>query len=277
MIHYVEFKFKLLDSDHYLTQFFSSIQFQSPSLGAVIALIIALILLFASGFISASEIAFFSLSPVDKNRIEEEEHESDSLIKNLLSKSQHLLATILIANNFVNVAVIILMTFFLNSVFFDPSPVVSFVIQTVLLTFLLLLIGEIMPKIYSSYNPLKFARMSAYVLQVLRKIFYPFSSLLVYGTGKINKRVTTRNNNLSLDDLSQALELTSHELKEEKSMLDEFINLVDTDGLVFMTSRVELTSLEITSNFDEVMQLVVESNYSRIPVYENTEDHIGGI
>ncbi|MGL4293138.1 MAG: gliding motility-associated protein GldE [Bacteroidales bacterium] len=266
-----------MDSDYYLSQIFTSIQWQIPSFSAFIALLLAVLLLGASGFISASEIAFFSLSPVDRNRIYDQEHPSDTIIDSLLSRSQFLLATILIANNFVNVSVVILVNFFMNSLFVDQSPLFSFLVQTVVLTFLLLLFGEIMPKIYASYNALKFARISAGTLRFLEKIFYPLASLLVIVTGVINKRISKRNRNVSMDDLSQALELTSHEIKEEKSMLEEIIKFGDKAALEVMTSRVEMTSIEITSDFEQVMKLVVETNYSRIPVFENTEDHIKGI
>ncbi|MEG0994300.1 MAG: gliding motility-associated protein GldE [Bacteroidales bacterium] len=266
-----------MDSDYYLSQLFTSIQWQAPSLSAIIALLLACLLLCASGFISASEIAFFSLSPVDRNRIDDHDHPSDRLIESLLSRSQFLLATILIANNFVNVAVVILVTFFMNAIFIEQSPLFSFLVQTVVLTFLLLLFGEIMPKIYASYNALKFARISASTLRVLQKLFYPLASLLVIATEVINKNLSRRNQNLSMDDLSQALELTSHEIKEEKSMLEEIIKFGDKAALEVMTSRMEMTCIEINSDFSEVMKLVVDTNYSRIPVYETTEDHIKGV
>ena len=147
----VELKFFSLDTDYYLSQFFANIQIQAPGFEAVVSLLCALILLFVSGFISASEIAFFSLGPIDLNRIQEEETTTDSKIQQLLANTQKLLATILISNNFLNVAVAILMTFFMNSLFANQSPVFSFVIHTVLLTFLLFLIGDIMPKISFSY------------------------------------------------------------------------------------------------------------------------------
>ncbi|MEG1586060.1 MAG: gliding motility-associated protein GldE [Bacteroidales bacterium] len=266
-----------MDSDYYLSQLFTSIQWQAPSISAVVALLLACLLLGASGFISASEIAFFSLSPVDRNRIDDYEHPSDRVIDSLLSRSQFLLATILIANNFVNVSVVILVTFFMNSVFVDQSPLFTFLVQTVVLTFLLLLFGEIMPKIYASYNALRFARMSASTLRVLQKLFYPLASLLVIATDVINRNMSRRNQNLSMDDLSQALELTSHEIKEEKSMLEEIIKFGDKAVQEVMTSRVEMTTIEINSSFTDVMKLVVDTNYSRIPVYENTEDHIKGV
>ena len=266
-----------MDTDHYLSQFFATIQFQSPGIEGIISLLCALILLFVSGFISASEIAFFSLGPVDLNRIQEEEFTTDSKIHELLDNTQKLLATILIANNFVNVAVVMLMTVFMNSLFANQSPVFSFVIQTVLLTFLLLLIGEIMPKIYSSYNPLKFARRAASTILTLQKVFSPLSGLLVWGTEKLNKHMPTYNSNISIDDLSQVLELTSHEIKEEKQMLEEIIKFGDKSAQEIMTSRVEIAAIEVNKSFKEIISLIVETNYSRIPVFENTEDNIKGI
>lgn len=266
-----------MDTDYYLSQIFTTLQLQAPSFGAIIALLLALALLCASGFISASEIAFFSLTPLDRSRIDEKEHPSDIVIDSLLNRSQFLLATILIANNFVNVSVVILFTFFMNSIFHEPSPLFSFLSQTVILTFLLLLIGEIMPKIYASYNALKFARISASTLRLLQRLFYPLASLLVIATGVINRNLGRKNKNLSMDDLSQALELTSHEIKEEKSMLEEIIKFGDKTALEVMTSRVEMTTLDINTPFPEVIKLIVETNYSRIPVFENTEDHIKGV
>ena len=266
-----------MDSDYYLSQLIPSIQCQAPSVTAVIALLVAGLLLCCSGFVSASEIAFFSLSPTDRNRLDDEEHASDPLIKSLLERSQHLLATILITNNFVNVGVVILTTFFMNNVFVDQSPLFTFVAQTVILTFLLLLFGEIMPKIYASSNPLAFARFAASTLRILTRITSPLARLLVHGTDIINRNLSPRNANLSMDDLSQVLELTSHEIKEEKSMLEEIIKFGDKTALEVMTSRMQMTCLEIDADFTTVMKLVVDTNYSRIPVYEGTEDHIKGI
>jgi gliding motility-associated protein GldE len=241
------------------------------------ALIVAGLLLCVSGFVSASEIAFFSLSPVDRSRIEEEDHSYDSIISSLLERSQSLLATILITNNFVNVGVVILTTFFMNSVFVDQSPLFTFVVQTVILTFLLLLFGEIMPKIYASSNPLGFARFAAPTVRLLMRITSPLARLLVWGTDIINRNISTRNANVSMDDLSQVLELTSHEIKDEKSMLEEIIKFGDKTAMEVMTSRMQMTCLDITTDFAEVLRLVIDTNYSRIPVYETTEDNIKGI
>ncbi len=275
--NYVKLKPTSLDSD-YLSQFVFSVETQAPSIGAVIALAIGVSLLFASGFISASEIAFFSLSPADKNKIvEKKDNHNDLIIETLLKDSEKLLATILIANNLVNVSVVMLFTYFMNAVVVNPTPVFSFVSQTVILTFLLLLFGEIMPKIYASYNTLLFARRSAPVLNVLFSMFSPFSKLLVKGTKVINKQFTPRTKKLSIGDLSDALELTSDDITDEKTMLQEIIKFGDKRALEVMTSRVNMTALDITTGYEQVLQTILDTNYSRIPVYENSEDQIKGI
>ena len=171
-----------MDPDAYLCQLaeiFNGISVNTPSLSAIIAIILAGLLLLASGFASASEIAFFSLSPSDLNDIEEGNHPSDGKISNLLADSERLLATILITNNFVNVTIIMLCNFFFMSVFEFHSPIAEFLILTVILTFLLLLFGEIMPKIYSAQKTLAFCRFSAPGIWMFRSLFYPIASMLV--------------------------------------------------------------------------------------------------
>ncbi len=275
--NYVKLKPISLDSD-YLSQFLFNVETQAPTFGAIIALAIGVSLLFASGFISASEIAFFSLSPADKSKIvEKKDNQTDLIIESLLNNSEKLLATILIANNLVNVSVVMLFTYFMNAVIVDPTPVFRFVSQTLILTFLLLLFGEIMPKIYASYNTLFFARRSAPVLNVLFSIFSPLSSLLVKGTKVINKQFTPRSKKLSIGDLSHALELTSDGITDEKSMLQEIIKFGDKRALEVMTSRVNMTAVDITTGYEQVLQIILDTNYSRIPVYENSEDQIKGI
>ena len=201
-----------MDPDSYLchlADLFDGVTVTAPSLGAIVAIVLAVLLLFASGFVSASEIAFFSLSPGDLSEIEEEEHPSDKHITNLLKDSERLLATILISNNFVNVTIIMLCNFFFAEVVdFGDSVIVEFLVITVILTFLLLLFGEIMPKIYSAQHTLKFTRLAAPVIMVLKKVFSPLSNLLVRSSFIVNKCVVKKNYNISVDELSQALELT---------------------------------------------------------------------
>lgn len=250
------------------------------SLGAAFALFLALVLLYVSGFVSASEIAFFSLSPSDLNEIEEENHPSDVKIKDLLADSERLLATILISNNFVNVTIIMLLNFVFASVIdFGQAKILEFLIVTVVLTFLLLLFGEIMPKIYSAQHTLAFSRKAAPVITVLRTVFWPISSMLVRSSFFLNRlaqRKKTRN--LSVDELSQALELTDiHDTSEEGNMLEGIIRFGEETAKEVMTSRLDIVDLEIHTSFADVLKCINENGYSRIPVYEETRDHIKGI
>ena len=271
-----------MDPDSYLSrlaELFDGVTVYSPSVGAVVAIILAVLLLFASGFVSASEIAFFSLSPKDLSEIEEEGHPSDRRIMELLKDTERLLATILISNNFVNVTIIMLCNFFFAEVVdFGQAVIVEFLVITVVLTFLLLLFGEIMPKIYSAQHTLKFCRMAAPVIMMLKKVFSPLSSLLVRSSFIVNKCVVKRNYNISVDELSQALELTDKdEISEESNILEGIIRFGGETAKEVMTSRLDMVDLEITSSFKEVLECVVENAYSRIPVYEDSQDNIKGI
>jgi gliding motility-associated protein GldE len=271
-----------LDPDSYLCRFaelFDGITVNTPTLGHIVAIGLAVLLLFASGFVSASEIAFFSLSPSDLSEIEEEEHPSDKRIMALLKDSEKLLATILISNNFVNVTIIMLCDFFFAKVIdFGGSEILEFLVITVILTFLLLLFGEIMPKIYSAQHTLKFCRMAAPVITVLKKVFSPLSNLLVRSTFIVNKLVAKRNYNISVDELSQALELTDKdEISEESNILEGIIRFGGETAKEVMTPRLDVVDLEISATFKEVLDFVVENGYSRVPVYEDSRDNIKGI
>ena len=187
-----------MDPDAYLchlADIFNGITVNQPSFSAIVAIILAGVLLLASGFASASEIAFFSLSPSDLNEIESRNHPSDEKISSLLGNSESLLATVLITNNFVNVTIIMLCNFFFMNVFIFHSPVAEFLILTVILTFLLLLFGEIMPKIYSAQKTLAFCRFAAPGIYLLRKVFRPISAVLVRSTTFLNKHFTRKNHN----------------------------------------------------------------------------------
>ena len=271
-----------MDPDSYLcrlAELFDGVTVYPPTLGAIVAISLAVLLLFASGFVSASEIAFFSLSPNDLSEIEEEEHSSDKHIMALLKDSERLLATILISNNFVNVTIIMLCDFFFAKVIdFGGSEIVEFLVITVILTFLLLLFGEIMPKIYSAQHTLRFCRFAAPVIMVLKKVFAPLSALLVRSSVIVNKCVAKRNYNISVDELSQALELTDkNEISEESNILEGIIRFGGETAKEVMTSRLDMVDLEITSTFKEVLDCVVENGYSRVPVYEDSRDNIKGI
>lgn len=270
-----------MDPDAYLCQLAditNGITVQTPTFSAIVAIVLAALLLLASGFASASEIAFFSLTPSDLSEIEEGDHPSDDKISRLLGNSERLLATILITNNFVNVTIIMLCNFFFMNVFVFHSQLAEFLILTVILTFLLLLFGEIMPKIYSSQKTLKFCRFAAPVIGVLQKVFSPLASMLVHSTAFLNKHFARKNHNISVDELSHALELTDKaELKEENNILEGIIRFGGETAKEVMTSRLDMVDLDIRASFKEVMQCVIENAYSRIPVYAGSRDNIKGV
>ena len=270
-----------MDPDAYLCQLadiFNSITVHTPSVSAIIAIVLAGVLLLASGFASASEIVFFSLSPSDLNSIEEGKHPSDEKIRNLLDDTERLLATILITNNFVNVTIIMLCNFFFMNVFQFHSVIAEFLILTVVLTFLLLLFGEIMPKIYSAQKTLAFCRFAAPGILACRSIFYPLSSILVRSTSFLNKHFVRKNHNISVDELSHALELTDKaELSEENNILEGIIRFGGETAKEVMTSRLDVVDLEIRTSFKDVLKCIVENAYSRIPVYAETRDNIKGV
>lgn len=270
-----------MDPDAFLCQLadvFNGISVHTPSVSAIIAIVLAGLLLLVSGFASASEIAFFSLSPADLSAIAEKKNPSDEKISRLLDDTERLLATILITNNFVNVTIIMLCNFFFMTVFEFHSPVAEFLVLTVILTFLLLLFGEIMPKIYSAQKTLAFCRFAAPGITMFRSFFYPLASVLVHSTAFLNKHVTRKNHNISVDELSHALELTDKaELKEESNILEGIIRFGGETVKEVMTSRLDVVDLEIRTPFKDVLKCIVENVYSRIPVYAETRDNIKGV
>ena len=251
----------------------------APSGGAIFAIILAAILLLFSGFASGSEIAFFSLSPNDINELEESNSDKDKRILELREDSERTLATILIANNVINVTIIMLCNyFFMHVVDFGSAVWLQFVVITVLLTFLLLLFGEIMPKVYCGQHALKMCRVFCDSIFFLRKLFRPLANILLRSGALAGKVVQTENHVLSVDDLEQALELTDEEdLKEEKNMLEGIVRFGDETAKEVMTSRQDIVDLDFKSKFHEVIKCVVENNYSRIPVYQDSIDNIRGI
>lgn len=267
-----------MDSDYFLSGLFDGITAQPLSIGPVVALSLAAILLCISGFVSASEVAFFSLDPSDVNDIKEKNHTSDTTIIRLLDNSEYLLAAILIANNFVNVAVVMLCSYGINAwIDFSANKLFGFILQTVLLTFLLLLFGEIMPKIYAQKNALKFVRFSSSVLSGVERVVRPLSKILVTSSNFVNKALVKKRHDLSVDELSKALELTSTEIPEEKEMLEEIIKFYNTTAHEIMTSRLDMDDVDLKTNFKGIIDFIVTSGYSRIPVYSGSEDNIKGI
>lgn len=256
----------------------SLVVFHPITLGVVLAIILTLLLLLLSGFASGSEIAFFSLSPQDVDSLDPERRADDKRIVELRDDSERTLATILIANNFVNVTIIMLCNYIFGSLVKFKSELLEFLCITVLLTFLLLLFGEIMPKVYSRQSPLKFCRRVVGGILLLRKIFWPLETILIRSGMLAEKVVQKENRQLSVDDLEQALELTDkNDIKDEQSMLQGIIRFGDETAKEVMTSRQDIVDLDIKSSFSEVLKCIVENNYSRIPVYQDNTDNIRGV
>ena len=264
----------------FFTEGLSDITFQSPSVGILLTAVLTVVLLLLSGFARGSEIAFFSLTPTDIASLDTEKSSKDRNIEMLRSDSERTLATILITNNFVNVLIIMLCNLIFDSLFEFGARAFwfEFITKTVLLTFLLLLFGEIMPKIYSRQDSLKFCRMSVNGILILRKFFWPLEWVLIASGLLAEKVVQKKNRQLSVDDLEQALELTDKDdIKDERSMLKGIIRFGDETAKEVMTSRQDIFDLDIKSSYDDVLKCIVDNNYSRIPVYQDSTDNIRGI
>lgn len=251
----------------------------APDTGSVIALVLAALLLVCSAFASGSEIAVFGLSPSDISELDPDHSDVDRKIVKLREDSERTLATILITNNLVNVSIIMLCNYSLGHIIhFGNARWLEFLCITVILTFLLLLFGEIMPKVYSRQNPLRFCRKVAGGLTRLNKLLKPFSAVLM-SSGVLAEKVPLKDNHkLSVGELEHALELTDKdEIKDEKSMLQGIIRFGDETAKEVMTSRQDVVDLDIRSTYDEVLRSIIDNNYSRIPVYQDNTDNIRGV
>lgn len=257
----------------------SQVTLHAPTLSVLCSLVGVCFLLLLSGFASGSEIAFFSLSPKDISELNPDHSSRDKSIQMLRDDSERTLATILITNNFVNVTIIMLCNYiFARVVDFGEAYWLQFLCITVLLTFLLLLFGEIIPKVYSRISPLTFCRRAVRGILFFRQVFWPMETILLSSGMLAEKVVQTKNHVLSVDDLEQALELTDKEdIKEEESMLQGIIRFGDEMVREVMTSRQDIVGLDIKNTFADVLKSVTDNNYSRIPVWQNTQDNIRGV
>jgi putative hemolysin len=256
-----------------------NIQFLPFTAGIAVSLVVILILLICSALVSASEVAYFSLSPAEKQKITGRSTKKNVYTSKNLESPEQLLATILVANNFVNVGVVILSSFTIDSlVDFSSKPVLGFVVQVIIISFIILLVGEIIPKVYATKHALKFARFISLPLHYLIKMLKPFNSLLILSTSFVNKRTHLSAQHISVDQLSQALELTSQlELKEDKEILKGIVKFGNKSVVEIMRSRVDVVSADIKDSYSKIMNLITETGFSRIPVYSDTFDNIKGI
>ena len=238
-------------------------------------LVVSVLLLCMSALASGSEVALFSLTPRQKSEMEESGDSRDEAILSLLKNVDELLATILVANNLVNIGIVILTSNIIDALFQFNSAPLEFVVKSVLVTFLLLLFGEILPKVLSQSNPHSFARYVVYPIKVFRWICYPLSYVLVRTGGRLS-RMATRPEDISMEQLADAVDLAKGASREEHKMLSGIINFVNTEVEEIMRPRIDITALDIKASFEQVKKTIIESGYSRIPVYDEDLDNIKG-
>lgn len=250
------------------------------STGNILSLLLLVFLLISSGLISGSETAFFSLKPSDLETLRESNQATDNLILHLLQKPKKLLATILISNNFINVGIVILSTYISSTIFnTEAYPILFAFMQVVVITSLILILCEIAPKMIGNKEPLMFSSLMAKPLQFLNFIWQPISSILVGSTSLIDKKFAKKGHTISMSELSDAIEITVDDdaPEDEKMILKSIATFGEKEASEIMRSRVDITALDNELSFTEVLQVVKESGFSRIPVYHESLDHVLGI
>ncbi len=243
----------------------------------ILILIILFIFIVLSAFVSGSEVAFFSLKSSDIQQLKNDDSNND-LIK-LIERPNLLLATILILNNFINVGIIILSTYFATTIIYLPENLIlQFFIQVTIITFFLVLFGEVTPKIYARANSKNFAKMVSRPFVLVQKLIYPLAFVLVSTTKIINKIFGKNYKEVSAAEISQVLKLTETDTSEEEvRMLKSIIEFGNIDVKEVMKSRMDIVAIEKSTPFKDVIQIVIRSGFSRIPVYVNNLDDVAGI
>ena len=246
----------------------------------VFGFVLIVLLLMCSALISGAEVALFSLNRTDLEAGLKANPSKFKIIISLLERPKKLLATVLVANNFINIGIVILFTYMGNFLFTGIfNPILRFVVEVVVITFMILLFGEILPKIYASRNKVKFSNFMAYPLRILDIVFSPISLPMRGITLGIHRKLGKQKSNLSVDQLSQALELTSDKdtTREEQKILQGIVSFGNTDTKQAMRPRIDIFALNISQKYGEIIPEVISHGYSRIPVYEDNIDHIIGI
>lgn len=254
--------------------------FNTFTFDVAIELLILALLLACSALVSGSEVAFFSLSASDADNLKESKDRKDLKIFELLQKPKKLLATILIANNFINVAIVILSSLIIATVFnFTAFPLIGFTFQVIVVTFLILLIGEIIPKVYATQNPFTLLHFMVYPISKMEQLFSPLSFILTSFTNLIDKKIVKKSESISVDELSHALDLASDETVDEDDhkILRGIVKFGNTSVKQIMTSRIDVIAIDKQTSFDDVIKIILDSGYSRIPVFEENFDKISGV
>jgi putative hemolysin len=246
--------------------------------GVVFGMVVVVILLFCSAMISGSEVAYFSLGPQHIKAMKEQSSRKELMVLKLLEKPERLLANILITNNFINVGIVIIAAHVTSSLLkFSNNPVLGFVIQVIVITFLLLLFGEIIPKVYANRFAASFARRMVMALSVLDRLFHPLINLLISSTRAVKRKLKGKGQNISMEDLSEALDLTTGVVQDQKDMLEGIVRFSNLEVSEIMKPRTDVVTVDIETGFSALMAVIIDSGYSRIPVYEETSDHLKGI
>jgi putative hemolysin len=250
----------------------------TPDFQTIIEVVILIILLLGSALMSGSEVAYFSFRPEDIEKFKENKTRQSKIALKLYNNPEKLLSTVLVANNTINIAIVLLAAYISSRMFdFSSEPLIGFIINVVAITFLLLFFGEVMPKVYASRNHVSVALFMAYPLTVLEKIFQPITSLLIFSSSFVKKRTGTRRANISMDDLSNALELTSDDFNEDEKILKGIVNFGNINVSAIMCPRIDVTAIDIRSGFDKIVPAIISSGFSRIPVYSGSFDSVKGI
>ena len=244
----------------------------------VIGILILILLLFGSALMSGSEVAYFSFRPEDIERFKTNKSRQSQTALKLYNNPEKLLSTVLVVNNTVNIAIVLLAAFLSSRMFdFSAEPVIGFIINVVAITFLLLFFGEVMPKVYASRNHIAVALLKALPITLLEKIFQPVTYLLIFSSSFVRKRTGSHRSNISMDDLSDALELTSDDFNEDERILKGIVNFGNINVSAIMCPRIDVTAIDIKSGFDKIVPLIISSGFSRIPVYSGSFDNVKGI
>jgi putative hemolysin len=244
----------------------------------IIGLIVLVLLLFISALMSGSEVAFFSLRPEDIENLKTNKSKKAAIVLKLHSIPDKLLSTILVVNNTVNIAIVLLAAFISVRIFdFSSNPVLGFIIEVVAITFILLFFGEIMPKVFATRNQVLMSLFMAYPMSFLETLSKPVTSLLILSTSFVNKRGRARHANISMDDLSDALELASDDINEDEKILKGIVNFGNINVSEIMCPRIDVTAIDIKLGFNKVKSIIIESGFSRIPVYAGSFDSVKGI
>ena len=244
----------------------------------IIELAVLVLLLVCSAFISGSEVAFFSLGPVNIDELTNNRSRNSSTALKLLGKPEELLSTILIVNNFVNVGIVLLSAYISKQLFdFSGNPVLGFLLEVVAITFILLLFGEILPKVYATKANVQFTLLMAIPLNICAKVFRPLSVFLIRTTSLIKRKAGQKDQGISKGELSEAISLASGENKDDEKILKGIVKFGNIEAKEIMRPRIDIMAIDIKTPFKDVIPQIIESGYSRIPVFSGTFDKVQGI